>query len=360
MIRKINIIIMLVCGLCLSGKAQLTGKGGAIYLAGGKVEGCLIKNNRSVIEGSGVYVESGNVTSSTIVNNNQIQNAANSKSLPAGMKLVFVPGGTGVMGSNASSEGGTAVNSAQKPQQTIQVGDFLMSETEVTVAQYCEFLNDAGIGADGRYTFSRGIDIVAADIPTDGRTATHEYINNQWKPIAGANNWPVSGISWYCMTAFCDFYGLRLPQEIEWEYAARGGSTTGIYSGTTGIDSTALASVAWFGSNSEKTLHNVKTKAPNAFGLYDMCGNVAEMCENYQTLGYDVKNLCNYGTTNTNSPRYQYHPIRGGGYASGRGVCTVSRRPYWYGNNSRFLIVSTTGYSYTDYPYSDLGFRVCL
>ena len=110
--------------------------------------------------------------------------------------------------------------------------------------------------------------------------AKYPVTQAQWKSVMGDNpseflgdNRPVEQVSWDDCQAFCKKAGLWLPTEAEWEYACRAGST-GAYAGTG-----RLEDMGWFRENSGGQTHPVGEKRPNAWGLYDMHGNVVEWCE---------------------------------------------------------------------------------
>ena len=118
-----------------------------------------------------------------------------------------------------------------------------------------------------------------------------EVTQELWEAVMGTNpsyfkgaKLPVEQVSWYdCQTFFSKLNSMtgqqfRLPTEAEWEYVARGGSRSKgyKYSGSNNI-----GDVAWYDSNSGNTTHEVATKAPNELGVYDMSGNVWEMCHDW-------------------------------------------------------------------------------
>lgn len=175
-----------------------------------------------------------------------------------------------------------------------------------------------------------------------------------WYAIMGDNpsqfqgrSRPVEMVSWYDCLAFIDKLNamlknqldgrqFQLPTEAQWEYAARGGrlSLPYEYAGGDNIDD-----VAWFERNSSRETHEVKEKAPNAMGLYDMSGNVWEWCsDRYLFLDFDAQKKPKDAESDI------YRVIRGGSWSSSARYCGVSYRDY--------ALLSTS--------HSGLGLRLAL
>ena len=251
------------------------------------------------------------------------------------MKLI--EGGTFQMGSNDSD-----AKSDEKPVHKVTLSSYYIGETEVTQAL--------------------------------------------WKAVMGSNpsyfkgdNLPVERVSWNDCQEFIRKLNqktgksFRLPTEAEWEYAARGGAKTSLYNGENIIisgenNSPNLDALAWYGGNcgrnytreegcdvsngydisgwdekqysdSKGGTHPVKKKQPNAYGLYDMLGNVWEWCSDWCRHDY-------YGESSLVNPQGPSSSVvrvlRGGSWRHSAGSCRVSNRgggnPGIAGNHSGFRL----------------------
>ena len=237
-------------------------------------------------------------------------------------KMVYVQGGTFTMG--CTSEQGGDCDSDEKPIHSVTLSDFLIGETEVTQALW-----EAVMGTTVR----------------DQR----DKANPSWSMYGEGANYPMYYVSWNEAVSFCNKlnkklrnqlpvdYQFALPTEAQWEYAARGGSKSQHYkyAGSDNIDE-----VAWYtGTTNGKGTKPVKTKKANELGLYDMCGNVWEWCQDLYEPNYYSDSPSVNPTGPENNPN---HVNRGGGWDHYAKYSRVSERgnsaPYHFDCFSGFRL----------------------
>lgn len=209
-----------------------------------------------------------------------------------GYELVLIPGGVFLMGSPETEEG----RSDDEFLHEVSLSDFYMGRYPVTNAEYGRFLAAQPGMREPEYWGDR------------------RY--NQ-------PNQPVVGVSWKDAQKYAAWAGLSLPSEAQWEYACRAGATTRYYTGDTEND---LDRAGWYDQNSGGTLHPVGAKEPNAFGLYDMHGNVFEWCGDWYESDYYAQSP----KENPAGPESgSYRVLRGGSWGRGARDCRSAYRYYW-------------------------------
>lgn len=237
--------------------------------------------------------------------------------LVTGMEFVTIPAGSFEMGSPSSESG----RHGDEERHSVYVSSFEIMTTEVTQGMWEEVMGTTIDEMRSRSEFDYGL-----------------------TGSGSGSGYPMYYVSWNdCQDFIAKLNDLdpdhtyRLPSEAEWEYACRAGTTTRFYWGDSHSEST-VGRYCWYEENSGGNTHPVGTKPPNAWGLYDMLGNVWEWCQDVYTSDYDD---C---------------PTNGSVYR-GSGSNRVLRGGSWL-FNARYC---RSAYRFFNSPvdsFSDLGFRV--
>ena len=258
-------------------------------------------------------------------------------------KLVPINAGDFIMGSSLKEKGR---NSDEGPQKTIHISAFWMAAFEVSRDEFDIFYKDE--------TTPQNSAVDAVTRPSS------QYIDFSLG-MGKEGGFPVNSLSQYAALMYCRwlyaktgiFY--RLPTEAEWEYACRAGASTAYYFGD---DSSELEKYAWYAANSGNKFQKGGQKLPNAWGLYDMLGNVSEWTLDH----YDEKVLEKMPDKSTDpsaafvATRYP-KVLKGGGYADGAADLRIARRiksdPSW---NRRDPQIPKSKWWLTE--ASSVGFRI--
>jgi formylglycine-generating enzyme required for sulfatase activity len=249
----------------------------------------------------------------------------------------------------------------------IEAGEFRMGTTKSQVDQLMGFVSDVK-----REDFDNEQPQHAVTISRRFYLGIHEVTQGQYLTVTGRNpsrnkgsdNLPVDNVSWFDASEFCNKLsarenrplhyringenvsiaggtGYRLPTEAEWEYASRAGSAA-IY--PFGNGPSELSRYAWYDKNSGAKTHPIGQKLPNAWGLYDMLGNVWEWCGD----GYDAKYYASSPSVDPpGAAGASSRAFRGGGWLGDSGGCRPASRfrlsPGIRNFNLGFRVAATQG-----------------
>ncbi|MDZ7639783.1 MAG: SUMF1/EgtB/PvdO family nonheme iron enzyme [Bryobacterales bacterium] len=219
------------------------------------------------------------------------------------LDFVPIPGGTFSMGAPGAEKGRSA---DEEPAHRVQVDPFWMSKFETTWDAYRLFM--IAQQASEEQNSDAMVDAVSRP--------TAPYVEMSFG--MGLNGYPAISMTQHAANKFAQWLSLktghfyRLPTEAEWEYACRAGASTAY---AFGDDPAQLGDYAWFGGNSEGKYQKVGTKKPNAWGLYDMHGNVVEWTlDQYDEIFYGKGGELALNPWNKAVDPYP-HVARGGGWA---------------------------------------------
>ncbi|MFT3822360.1 MAG: formylglycine-generating enzyme family protein [Chitinophagaceae bacterium] len=283
-------------------------------------------------------------------------------------KMVWINGGTFTMGS-ADKEG----RADEYPQHTVTVGPFWMDETEVTNDQFQQFVKATGYITtaerkpdwdeikkqlpEGTPKPPDSVLVPASLVFTPAHHAISLNDASQWwrwqpgaswqhpqgpgSDIKGKGNYPVVQVSWEDAMAYATWAGKRLPTEAEWEFAARAGLINQPFTwGSEPVENGSPKANTWQGHFPDVNTKRdgftgaapVRSFPANAFGLYDMAGNVWEWCADWYRPDY-YKQTAN-GVANPTGPSSSFDPdepntpkrvVRGGSFLCHDSYCASYR-----------------------------------
>jgi formylglycine-generating enzyme required for sulfatase activity len=301
--------------------------------------------------------------------------------------MVFIKGGNYAMG--ASDKTGRA---DEYPQHNVTVSSFWMDTTEVTNAQFAKFVAATGYVTTAEKApdwneikkqlppgtpkptpellVASSLVFVMSSTPVDmnnpaswwawTKGANWKHPRGPGSSIKGKDNEPVTQISWDDANAYARWAGKRLPTEAEWEFAARGGLKNQTFPwGSEPVEKGAAKANIWqgtfpntnTGADGYMRIAPVAKYAPNAYGLYDMSGNVWEWCSDWYDANYYAsvagQNLQNptgsHKSFDPDEPTIPKKVVRGGSFLCHASYCAS------YRVSARMKTATDTGLEHTGF-----------
>ena len=257
------------------------------------------------------------------------------------MKFVTIPAGSFWMGSpDGKTEGLKEEPSRMKSETRHKVTitkSFQIGAYEVTNAQYAKFLNDTSVGKDGKSTTTKTALLIESSDSYDWGLH-YDTEAKQWVPVSGYENYPVIFVNWDGANEFAQWAGGSLPTEAQWEYACRGGKDDlpfGIGDGkhlngtmanymSTNIYDYDNGGVKFVGGTALRKTTEVGSYKPNAYGLYDMHGNLYEWCSDYYVYDLGASEATDPTGPETSSDNMRV--IKGGSFFQSPRQCRSAAR----------------------------------
>jgi len=168
----------------------------------------------------------------------------------------------------------------EEPVHTVYLDEYYIDVYEVTNAQYAKFLNEHGKNED-----AKGHEL----LEIDSSYCLIEKVGGVYKSKADYEDHPVIKVSWYGAAAYAQFYGKRLPTEAEWEKATRGGLVGKKYPWGDNLTHDDANYYGTGGKDKWEKTSPVGSFPANGYGLFDMAGNVWELCADEYDSGYYSK-----------------------------------------------------------------------
>lgn len=277
-------------------------------------------------------------------------------------QMVPVPGGEFLLG---SPEDESERNDDEGPQVRIRVEPFWMGKYEVTWSEYKQYMElhdhfkEFALQGIREVTEERAVDAITAPSSLYDPSFTYDAGDGDDQPAATMTQYAAKQYTKWLSRISGQFY--RLPGEAEWEYACRAGTTT---PWSFGDDASVVEEFAWLDDNADWERHPVGKKKPNAFGLFDMHGNVAEWTlDQYDEDGYTHLDPDKTYTA-IEAIRWADEPdplvARGGSWEmTAEGLRSAARLP---SNNEEWKMedpnVPASPWWFTTEPSTGVGFRI--